>query len=167
LPELFHSAAGGRNALAMDKELDPAPAGLHRGSWYRGAVRLLAFRRLELQGLMFQQVRRYSVGEDLWFGRITAGQDLRALTAAHLPRRVLRRGSYTVLCYYSDWPLPPMSIPMEGLCVIAKEGKLVHASVGGCTWHRVFFDMSPEDEVELKEEWRRYFEQKEKSEHDS
>jgi hypothetical protein len=106
------------------------------------------------------EVRRYPPGEDLWFGRVQAGEDLARFAAAHPPHRVRRLGGFTLLSYYSLWPIPPGSIPMESLSVIAKDGRLVHAVAGGCTWHRVFFAMSAENEAELDEEFRQHWAQR-------
>ena len=104
---------------------------------------------------VYLEVQRYPVGKDLWFGRIRAGEDFEAFIAAYPPHRTRQLGAFTVLTYYSLWPLPPQSIPMEGLSVVAKEGRLVHSVAAGCTWHRVFFSMSPEDEAALDEAYRK------------
>ena len=57
---------------------------------------------------------------------------------------------------------PPNSIPMESLVVTARDGRLIHAGAGGCTWGRVFFAMSPQDEVEFDEANRRHRVEREK-----
>jgi hypothetical protein len=110
----------------------------------------------------FMEVRRYPVGEDLWFGRIKAGEDLQAFTVAHPPHRVCRIGSFTVLSYFSTWPLPPNLISFESLGVIGKDGRLIHAVAAGCTWKRMFFAMNPEDEMELDEEYRQLWAKRDK-----
>ena len=99
---------------------------------------------------VFQEVQEYPAGDDFWFGRIKAGQDLSAFVAEHPPHRTRRVGDFTVLSYYSTWPLPPMSIPFESLTVIAKDGRLVEAAVRSCAWNREFFTMSQEDLAELE-----------------
>src|SRR5581483_5837033 len=98
--------------------------------------------------------------EDLWFGRVKAGEDLQAFTAAHPPHRVRRLGEFTVLTYYSVWPLPPSAIPMESLSVVASSGRLVHAAAAGCTWHRVFFAMSPDEQAAFDEEYEQHWAQR-------
>jgi hypothetical protein len=104
----------------------------------------------------FLEVRRYPVGEDLWFGRIKAGEDVGAFTAAHPPHRVRRFGRFTEMSYYAVWPTPPGSIQMESLSVIAADGRLVHAVAAGCTWDRVFFEMSPAEATEFQESFERH-----------
>jgi hypothetical protein len=105
---------------------------------------------------VYQEVCRYPVGEDLWFGRIQAGQNLEHFLAEHPPHRTLRLGRFTDLSYYTLWPLPPGTIPLGGLAVIAKDGRLVQAAAGCCTWQRVFFAMSAEDEEELSQAFHVY-----------
>ena len=58
-------------------------------------------------------------------------------------------GEFTVMNYYTNWPIPAGCIAMECLTVYAKDGRLVQAGASGCTWGKNFFRMSPEDEAEL------------------
>ena len=104
----------------------------------------------------YHEVSQYPMGEDLWFGRIKAGERLESFTAAHPPHHMLQLKDFTVLTYYSSWPLPPHSLPMESVSVTAKEGRLIEAAAGGCNWHRRFFVMSARDEADLSKEYRRY-----------
>ncbi len=105
----------------------------------------------------YREVRRYPPGDDLWFGRVGPGEGLEAFTAAHPPHRVLRLGRYTLMSYYTEWPTPPNSIPMESLTVVAEDGRLVQAAAAGCTWGRVFFEMPPESAAEFEQEWQRRY----------
>jgi hypothetical protein len=100
---------------------------------------------------VYEEVRRYSIGEDLWFRRIEAGQDLEAFTAAHPPHRTLRFGRSTEMSYYAVWPTPPGSVQMESLSVIAADGRLVAALATGCTWHRAFFEIGAATTAEFQE----------------
>jgi hypothetical protein len=43
------------------------------------------------------------------------------------------------------------------MAIIAKDGKLVHASAGGCTWARVFFEMSDDDQEQYEQAWKQRF----------
>jgi hypothetical protein len=99
--------------------------------------------------LIYSEIRRYPVGDDLWLGRVRAGQDLEELTARHPPHRVEQMGPFTVLTYYSVWPLPPKSLPFEALEIVAKDGRLVSAGAASCTWQKEFFAMSPDDAASL------------------
>src|SRR5438093_139513 len=104
----------------------------------------------------YQEVRRYSIGEDLWFGRIKAGQDLETFTTEYPPHRSRRFGRFTLLNYYTGGPPRSNSIPMESMSVVAKDGRLVNAIAAGCTWHRVFFEMGTEDQSEYEAAWEAY-----------
>jgi hypothetical protein len=95
--------------------------------------------------LDYMTVRHYAIGPDLWFGRITAGQDEKDLIARHPPHRVRQVGPFTHLSYYFGGPPPPKSMPFESLCVVVKGGKVVGAGGAGCTWQRVFIPLNAED----------------------
>jgi hypothetical protein len=98
---------------------------------------------------VYGEVRRYPMGEDLWFGRIHAGQDLAEFTAVYPTQRVEQLGPFTVLTYFSVWPLPPKSIPFEALVIVARDGRLVSAGAASCTWQKEFFAMPAEDAASL------------------
>lgn len=106
---------------------------------------------------VYEEVRQYPIGEDLWLGRIKAGQDLEAFTNQHPPHNTRRLDRFTQMHYYAVWPTPPGSLQMESLSVIAEDGRLVQAVAAGCTWHRAFFEMSPESFVEFDRAWDRHF----------
>jgi hypothetical protein len=110
--------------------------------------------------LVYKEVQRYPVGDDLWFGGIEAGQDLQAFTTAHPPHQTRRYGRFTQMSYYAVWPTPPGSIQMESLTVIAADEQLVHAVASGCTWNRAFFEMSPTEAVEFQESVERHLKEK-------
>src|ERR1700719_4393526 len=98
--------------------------------------------------IAYQEVRQYSIGEDLWFGRIQAGLGLESFTAEHPPHETRRVGPFVSMNYYAKWPMAPDEWPMESISVIARDGRLVYAAAGGCTWDRVFFEMNAEDDAE-------------------
>lgn len=111
----------------------------------------------------FQEVSRYPVGKDLWFGRIKPGQDVDVLIENIPPHRIRRFGQFVWLTYYAGGPPPPGSFTMESLGVIAKDGRLVSAGAAGCTWNRVFFEMTSEDEAAFEISYRRYREERHKA----
>jgi hypothetical protein len=110
--------------------------------------------------LTYNEVRRYPIGDDLWLGRIKAGQDLEAFTTAHPPHRTRRFGRFTQMTYYTGGPPQPGSIAMESMSVIAADSRLVHAVAAGCTWDRVFFEMSPGETAEFQEAFERHLREK-------
>jgi hypothetical protein len=104
----------------------------------------------------YMEVRRYPIGDELWFGRIQAGQDADALAAQHPPRRAHRAGRFVDLQYVVGVPDDGVFY-LESLTVVAKDGRLVQAAAGGCTWGRVFFRMSDDEEAEYSQTWEQYF----------
>lgn len=107
---------------------------------------------------VYREVCEYPGGSDLWFGRIHSGQDLEEFTAMHAPHDVHQLGHFTRMKYYTVWPTPPGALQMESLSVIAKDGRLVYAGAAGCTWHRVFFEMSANDREEFDRAWDQHIE---------
>jgi hypothetical protein len=104
----------------------------------------------------YKELRRYPIGEDLWYGRIEAGEDVTTFAALHPPQKTRQLGRFTVLDYYSHGLPEVPGIPTEGVEVIAKDGRLVFAGGAGYTWQRLLFDMSQEDKAELQEEMGRF-----------
>jgi hypothetical protein len=98
---------------------------------------------------IYGEIRRYPMGDDLWFGRVRAGHDLAEFTAAYPTQRVEQLGPFTVLTYCTVWPPPPQSIPFESFGVVAKDGKLIAAGIASCTWKKEFFAMSADDAATL------------------
>src|SRR5438128_173578 len=85
----------------------------------------------------FREVNRYPIGQELWLGRIAVGQDAETFTTEHPPHRSQQFGRYLWLKYYTLWPVADNVIHVESRTVIAKDGRLAHASAGGCDWGRV------------------------------
>jgi hypothetical protein len=104
--------------------------------------------------IAYSAVRRCPGGEDLWHGRVLAGDDLAAFTAAYRPHLSRQVGPYTVLSYYPGGP-PQRGISLEGLTLTARDGRLLAASAGGCTWGREFFAMSQEEQAAFEEAYDR------------
>jgi hypothetical protein len=106
---------------------------------------------------IYQEVCQYPVGRDLWFGHIHQGQALQEIVdraPAHYTRQY---GRFACLTYYPGRPPGPGGLSFSSLSVIAKDGRLVSASAGSCTWSRVFFDMGAEDAAEWDQCLRRAF----------
>jgi len=110
----------------------------------------------------YQEVCEYPIGRELWFGHIAPGQSMEKIKEIAPPHRTHQFGPFTELTYYPGGPPQPRGLPFSSLCVIAKEGKLVHASAGSCTWHRVFFAMNAEDSADLSQRVQRFCEEMEK-----
>jgi hypothetical protein len=106
----------------------------------------------------YQEVSRYPLGQDLWFGRITAGQNIDSVVSQAPPHSVVKFGQFTLVNYYASGPRQPGFLPMESMTIIAKDGKLIAASAGGCTWARTFFSMSTTEEAECKQAFARHLE---------
>ncbi len=83
------------------------------------------------------------VWRDFYWGRIRAGQDVEDVIAKTHPTVVQRFGGFTVLSYFGDRE----GIPFTGVSATAKDGVLVWAEAGSCTWTRVFFNqLSPAEQ---------------------
>ena len=97
----------------------------------------------------YRQVTRYSLGKDLWFGRISPGDELDSIIAKAPPHFSERRGPFTCIAYFPGGPVPPGAMPMERLLIVAKDGQLVSASASCCVWCREFFQMDSADRALL------------------
>jgi hypothetical protein len=111
----------------------------------------------------YREVCRYSIGRDLWFGRITPDHDVEVLIERLPPHRIRRFGRFTCLTYFAGRPPGPGEIPFENLEVVARDGRLVSAIAGGCTWNHFFFKMSEEDDAEFQQAFHRYVEERVKA----
>src|SRR5262249_52403087 len=103
----------------------------------------------------YQEGCEYPIGRELWFGHIAPGQSMDKIREIAPPHRTHQFGPFTESTYYPGGP-QPRGLPFSSLCVIAKEGKLVHAAAGSCTWHRVFFTMNAEDSAEFAQFVQRF-----------
>lgn len=108
----------------------------------------------------YVEVHRYPIGDDLWYGRVQAGHDLELFTTAHPPHRTREYGPFKVLSYFAVWPTPPNAMQFESMGVIARDGRLINAAAAGCTWHRVFFAMSTEEEAAFDQAHHDYWEER-------
>ncbi len=94
--------------------------------------------------------RFHPVWRDLAFRRIGKGDRLEDLVARHTP---LRRDDFApfVLLHYQE--------PFGSLTVVARDGRLVEAVAGSCTWQHVFFE-TPEMKEELAKAHSAYLRQR-------
>ena len=110
----------------------------------------------------YQEVCSYPIGRDLWFGRIGPGRSVKEIMDVAPPHRTQQLDRFTCLVYYPGRPPGPGELPFSGLEVVAKDGRLVRASAGSCTWARLFFDLGAADAAEYEQCLRRYCEEIEK-----
>ena len=102
----------------------------------------------------------HPVWRDLENGRVGAGQSVDEVIQKTSPTRILRYGAYTQLTYHQP-PVNPDLLYMTSVTILAKDGRLVHAGAGSCTWHRIFFDkMSPQVKEDEELSWRTYLEER-------
>jgi hypothetical protein len=78
----------------------------------------------------------HPVWNDLYWGRIRAGDDVEEVIARTQPPVVERFDNFVALSYVDR----KAGLAFTGLQVFAKDGKLVSAGAWSCTWHRTFFD---------------------------
>src|SRR5687767_10335116 len=82
---------------------------------------------------------------DLTIGRVYEDQSVEDAIAATKPIFVSRHGRYVELGYQRG-------LSFTGISIIAKDGKLISAQAGSCTWdHNFFGDMSQQDWREISE----------------
>src|SRR5687768_3055147 len=86
----------------------------HYGIWSYGDYELYQYMREKC----------HPVWEDLHMGRIRAGADAEAVIARTNPTQVTRFPGGVLISYHQP--------EFVNLCMVAKNGKLVHASVLGC-----------------------------------
>lgn len=105
----------------------------------------------------YRSIRHHHpIALELWDGTVAPRQDARSLFRRHKPHAIRVHGPYTLAHYYPGGPLRPGPVALELTCVIAKDGRLVVASSGGCIFERTYFDtMTPADNTELSRLMRR------------
>lgn len=80
----------------------------------------------------------HPIWKDLHWGRIRPGQDVAKLVAGSAPVRIERFGEFEWLRYNSIGDF-------TGVLIIARNGRIVGAAAGSCTWQREFFNvLTPE-----------------------
>ena len=90
--------------------------------------------RERVRRIITENARSHPVWRGLWEGRIRPGDPVEEVIAARMPEGVARSGRFVSLSYG-----PPGG---EGntLSVTARDGRVVAAHAGDCTWSHTFFD---------------------------
>ena len=90
--------------------------------------------REQVRRIITENSNAYPIWRDLWEGRVGPGHPVEDLIAATRPAWVTRFGRFVTVEYG-----PPGG---EGntLGVTARDGRLVAAHAGDCTWNHTFFD---------------------------
>jgi hypothetical protein len=87
----------------------------------------------------------HPVWRDLNARRIKPGDEIQAVIWRTKPMRVEKFEDVTMLSYQMGF---------TGVQITAKDGKVVSAGAGSCTWDKPFFDTW--DKANQDEFWRRY-----------
>lgn len=85
-----------------------------------------------------------TVWREFAFRRVGPGDSATGLVRRHLPKRSYEFGRYAVY-EYDD--AEPGTFAMGGITVTARDGKLLSAYAGSCTWKRTFFE-TPDSDIE-------------------
>jgi hypothetical protein len=86
----------------------------------------------------------HPVWKDLYWGKIRKGESLDSVLEAHPPVKIEHFGDFVALQYHPDRSF-------TGIEIIAKEGRVLSARAGSCTWACKFFDGM------TKEQWEHYW----------
>lgn len=104
-------------------------------------------RQCEIYRLMSAEC--HPVSQELWHGRIQAGDSVDRIIWRTGPTRVDRYGRFTTLSYGGGF---------SGVAIRAKDGRLVTAAAASCTWQVIFFDqMTRADEQEYSDEYEKHW----------
>src|SRR5688572_25634827 len=88
------------------------------------------------------------VWRELAFRRVGPGDLASELVQRHPPKRTQEFGRYAVY-EYDD--AGPGDLPMGGITVTARDGKLLSAYAASCTWKRTFFE-TPDADIDKQYE---------------
>ena len=98
----------------------------------------------------------HPVWKDLAPRNVKPGDDVDEVIASTSPARVLRHDDYTTVLYQGG-----DGICFTQLCVVAKDGRLISAVAGSCTWDHTFFEeMDPEGQRDYLRSFDAYVERK-------
>lgn len=90
----------------------------------------------------------HPVWRDLQAGRIVAGDAVEEVIHRTQPPRIEKFENVTILLYRGP------GLSFTGVTIIARDGRLVTAAAGSCTWDKTFFDTWPQGESAAF--WKRY-----------
>jgi hypothetical protein len=85
----------------------------------------------------------HPVWRDFFYSRIRAGDDVDSVIARTHPSVIRREGSTVVLSYYQNYKKGDLHFTF--VSAEARDGKLVCAYAGSCTWARQFFDLTGQE----------------------
>ena len=94
------------------------------------------------------------VWREFAFRKLSVGDSATDLLKRHKPTRTEEFGRYAIYSYY---PSGEGSLPMSGVVAIARDGKLLTAEAGSCTWKLTFFETN---DPELDKGYEAYMDQK-------
>ena len=80
---------------------------------------------------------------------IRPGGQIDRVIAMFRPNFIDSLGPFLRIDYYPTGDLPPGAISLEGTSLTAKDGRLISAGSYGCTFQRIYFDVSTADENAL------------------
>ena len=95
------------------------------------------------------------VWRDLHDGRVYLGQPVEEVIAQTAPTRVEHFENFVLLEYQEN---RPGTICFTNVAIVAKDGRLIDAQAGGCTWQRTVFAGWTEEERDSF--WQRYWARK-------
>ena len=99
---------------------------------------------------LYLRLRRHSpVAHALWHGAIRPGSQIDQVIAMSRPNFIDDLGPFLRIDYYPTGDLSPGDISLEGTSLTAKDGRLISAGSYGCTFQRIYFDVSTADENAL------------------
>jgi hypothetical protein len=98
---------------------------------------------------IYQEMSRecHPVWKDLHSAKVHLGQPVEEVIALTWPVHVERFENFVFLDYQQGWCF-------TGVRIIAKNGRLISAQAGSCTWQRTFFEEWTDGEQEAL--WGRY-----------
>lgn len=86
----------------------------------------------------------HPIWRELYYGRIQAGDDVDSVIAIAPPSVRRGKGRSGTLFYYQNYPSD--GLPWTSVTLQFRDGKLVDAYAGSCTWVRQFFDVTGQDD---------------------
>lgn len=99
---------------------------------------------------LYLRLHRHSpVALALWRGEVRPGGQIDRVIAMSRPNFRDTLGPFLRIDYYPAGDLSPGSISLEGTSLTAKDGRLISAGSYGCTFERIYFDVSTADENAL------------------
>ena len=86
----------------------------------------------------------HPIWKDLYYGRVQAGDDVDSVIVIAPPSVRRGKGRSGTLLYYQNYKSGDLQF--TSVTLKFRDGKLVDAYAGSCTWVRQFFDVTGEDD---------------------